>query len=264
MSRRPIEREEKQSLRIADIQPSPIKGGDLLAFSLASVFSAYCAMSTRCVSRAKSLIGRKGGNGAVGTDLALVEEEESIEVVLGHAAGNDQLNGREHACVQLSFAALDRDGVVVEHAGQDVRADVLNRPLLVVGRQYVEVHLSIAVRRLFACVRVVDATLFLSSLQQHRVKEPLVPTAIKRVRVLPNGDSAVEVDDPVLADAGVSGSGELGVAGDLVPATLHPVLVEAGLSGEILVRAAAPVGTRLHAAEQQGQTGHKWQCSHLS
>jgi hypothetical protein len=70
---------------------------------------------------------------------------------------DQKINRGKGGLVKLRVSALDRNGVVVESALDDVNADVLNEPVLVVGGEDVNVGVTIAVSLLIGGEDVVLA-----------------------------------------------------------------------------------------------------------
>ena len=79
------------------------------------------------------------------------------------------------------MAGLDRDGVVVEFALDDVNADVLNQPVLVVSGEDLKVGFTFAIRRLPLSKEVILAW-FVPL--ENSVDNILSPAILERVIIL--------------------------------------------------------------------------------
>ena len=68
-----------------------------------------------------------------------------LDVIVGNTRLDQKIDHGMSGSVKLCGSALDRDGIVVERAQDDINADVLNEPVLVVGGEDVNVGVTIAV-----------------------------------------------------------------------------------------------------------------------
>jgi hypothetical protein len=175
---------------------------------------------------------------------------EVWDVVVGNARGDQKINRCKRLLVKFGKATLDRYGVVVELALDDVDADVLDEPVLVVGGEDVNVRVTIA---------VVLAIIFLLGgenvvitglvLDEDCVHEILGPSIIQSELVLWDSYTTVEVYDEVVSQARLGGVGEVRVSLEFVPAALHASLTEGGDLVNLLIGTASAVWSSLGASK---------------
>ena len=98
----------------------------------------------RCYSLCNGL-----GHSVEGADSALVDKDEIVEFVSNVTVGNESGDELDSAVIKLRLTSQNGYGVDVVLAGDDIDADVLDGPFLVVGGEVVDVGGLVADAALF-------------------------------------------------------------------------------------------------------------------
>ena len=147
----------------------------------------------RCYSLCNGL-----GHSVEGADSALVEEDEIVELVLDVAARDQCRDQFDGSFVQLRLTSLDGNAVDVVLAGDDIDANVLDGPFLVVGGNVVDVGGLVTEAALFLGAQTVFTSVVLVT---NGFEFFLSPAFLETVRIPRNGNRASKVPDDVTVGA---------------------------------------------------------------
>ena len=156
---------------------------------LCRIYAALEAAKLRCS------LGGGLGHGVEGADSALVDEDEIVELVLDVTARDQCRDQFDGSFVHLRLASLDGDAVDVVLAGDDIDADVLDGPLLVVGGDVVHVWGLVTDAALVFQAKPVLTSVVLVT---NGFEFFLSPAILETVRIPRNGNRASKVPDDVL------------------------------------------------------------------